>query len=244
MDGQPGWRFCDKCFGIFFNGDPVNKGHCPAEGSHRAQGFVYYLLHDVPATAGQPGWRFCDKCFGMFFANLPPVNQGRCPADGRVHEAQGFLFVLPHDVPETAGQPGWRFCEKCFGMFFNGDPVNKGRCPLDGQLHVAQGFPFVLPHRLFPQPSISVTRSADRRHVDVSGSSFEPDQRVDITFLFKDGSSPSSTSQGTESVVSDSDGRISHRFDPHTTDPAKFSAISAFDFGSGEVATGGFDLPT
>jgi hypothetical protein len=29
-----------------------------------------------------------------------------------MHNAQRFFFVLPHDVPETVGQPGWRFCHK------------------------------------------------------------------------------------------------------------------------------------
>ncbi|KJE23098.1 hypothetical protein FF36_02526 [Frankia torreyi] len=92
--GQPGWRFCDKCFGLFFNGDPVNKGRCPAGDAHRAQGFLFVLPHDVPDTVGQPGWRFCDKCFGLFF-NGDPAKKGRCPA-GDAHHAQGFLFVLPH----------------------------------------------------------------------------------------------------------------------------------------------------
>lgn len=94
---------------------------------------------------GQPAWRFCDKCFGMFFNGDPDSNRkGRCPAGG-MHTAQGFVFYLPHDAPSLAGQQDWRFCEKCFGMFFNGVPDRKGRCPAGG-VHVAQGFHFVLPH--------------------------------------------------------------------------------------------------
>ncbi len=31
--GQNNWRFCSKCFGLWFNGLPTN-GVCPAGGSH------------------------------------------------------------------------------------------------------------------------------------------------------------------------------------------------------------------
>ena len=90
----------------------------------------------------QDQWRFCGKCDGMFFDGSP--DKGRCPAGG-AHQANGFNFVLPHDVPETpSAQKNWRFCGKCHGMFFDGFP-NKGRCP-GGGAHQANGFNFVLPH--------------------------------------------------------------------------------------------------
>jgi hypothetical protein len=99
--GQPGWRFCDKCFGMFFNDKPDFKGRCPAGDQHRAQGFPFVLPHDVSETVGQPLWRFCDKCFGMFF-NGDSTSKGRCPA-GDQHRAQGFLFFLPHrDFPNPS----------------------------------------------------------------------------------------------------------------------------------------------
>lgn len=90
----------------------------------------------------QPNWRFCQKCVGMFFDGRP--DKGRCPVGGG-HEAFGFNFALPHDVPETPGtQHNWRFCQKCAGMFFDGRP-DKGSCPAGGA-HQASGFNFVLPH--------------------------------------------------------------------------------------------------
>jgi hypothetical protein len=90
---QVDWRFCDKCFAMFFDGSP-NKGTCPAGGGHNAQGFLFALPHDVPESpTGQKDWRFCDKCFVMFFDGSP--NKGTCPAGGG-HNAQGFMFVLPH----------------------------------------------------------------------------------------------------------------------------------------------------
>jgi len=34
-NGQRNWRFCTKCFGLFFNGFPGN-GVCPVGGQHAA----------------------------------------------------------------------------------------------------------------------------------------------------------------------------------------------------------------
>jgi hypothetical protein len=48
--------------------------------------------------AEQRDWRFCIKCSEMFFDGAP--NKGTCPAGGG-HAAQGFMFVLPHDLPES-----------------------------------------------------------------------------------------------------------------------------------------------
>src|SRR5215472_17375845 len=41
-------------------------------------------------------------------------------------------------------QPNWRFCAKCYGMFFAG--YGGGTCP-KGDKHSAQGNNFVLPYR-------------------------------------------------------------------------------------------------
>ncbi len=72
------------------------------------------------------------------------ADKGHC-AGGGGHEAQGFMFFLPHDSPVTpALQDQWRYCEKCHVMFYDGYP-DKGHCPAGGG-HQAQGFMFVLPH--------------------------------------------------------------------------------------------------
>ncbi len=198
------WRFCDKCFGMFFNGNLDSKGRCPVSGVHHAQGFNFSLPHDVPASAGQPGWRFCDKCFGMFF-NGDPNNKGRCPAGGG-HHPQGFKFSLPHDVPASAGQPGWRFCDKCFGMFFNGDPNNKGRCPAGGGHHPQGAFQFVLAHDASFANFGPRLRLADNvSEVNVVGENFTPNSRVTVAFQFEvpglDGVQHHSTQEATASTT-------------------------------------------
>jgi hypothetical protein len=100
---------------------------------------------------GQPAWRFCDKCWGLFFNGNPDLSiRGRCPA-GDAHTAQGFVCYIPHDVPDSVGQLGWRFCDKCFGMFFNGNPPNTsltGHCPAGGGHDGSNSWPFAIPHNV------------------------------------------------------------------------------------------------
>jgi hypothetical protein len=59
---------------------------------------------------------------------------------------------MPIPTPEQVDlfQNHWRFCQNCFGLFFNGDPNRKGSCPSPAapapdRRHVAQGFDFYLP---------------------------------------------------------------------------------------------------
>jgi prepilin-type processing-associated H-X9-DG protein len=145
---QEDWRFCRKCNALFFDGSAA-KGVCATSGEHSAQGFNFFLEHDV-AGDGQPDWRFCRKCSSMFFNGYP--TKGVCPAGG-AHEGEGYNFVLEHDGPgweryQNAGQvaqDSWRFCEKCQSLFFDGF-ATKGVCPAGGG-HSAQGYDFFLPHR-------------------------------------------------------------------------------------------------
>ncbi len=179
---------------------------------------------------GQPAWRFCDKCLGIFFNGDPdPKRKGHCPA-GDAHHAQGFVFYLPHDVPDTVGQPGWRFCDKCFGMFFNGDPAKKGHCPA-GDAHHAQGFLFVLPHRPFPNPSTKLHWGGG--YVEVDGSGFEPNQPVQIDYQFSI-STGGLVAGDPQNVASSSTGTFSHQID-NAYPNISAAAVRAIDLGSGEI---------
>jgi hypothetical protein len=106
-------------------------------------------------TPRQRDWRYCRKCHAMFFDGYP--DKGVCKAGGG-HEAAGFNFVLPHDVPETpTAQGNWRYCGKCHAMFFDGFPA-KGVCAAGGP-HVPAGYKFTLPHST---PETPVRQSAWR----------------------------------------------------------------------------------
>jgi len=133
---------------MFFDGDPARKGSCAATGPHISKGFNFDLPHDVPETPNaQAHWRFCVQCMAMFFNGFPD-RKGACPATGGPHVARGFMFVLPHDIPETPTDQGaWRSCGNCMALFFDGDPANKGACDADlPRGHAAAGLVFVLPH--------------------------------------------------------------------------------------------------
>ncbi|MBL8041002.1 MAG: matrilysin family metalloendoprotease [Chthonomonas sp.] len=76
---QSNWRWCNKCQGLFFGGNPNPK--CPAGGEHDKTGSGNYsLLHNSSAAAGQQSnWRWCNKCQGLFFGGNP---NPKCPAGG------------------------------------------------------------------------------------------------------------------------------------------------------------------
>lgn len=144
MASQDQWRFCSKCFVLFFDGS-ANKGSCPRDGGgHNAFGLMFDLPFGQPESATSQHWRFCQDCFCMFFDGHP-VSSGVCPTGGG-HVAQGFVFALPHGVPvELFSQDQWRYCQQCFSMFYDGNPDFAGACPGAEGGHVAQGFMFVLP---------------------------------------------------------------------------------------------------
>jgi hypothetical protein len=141
VKAQDKWRRCEKCFALFYDGFD-NKGVCPKGGGHNADNkFNYYLRFDAPARMGdQSAWRYCVKCHAMFYDGYP--NKGNCAAGGG-HHAYGYIFNLPHDIPDSArSRTAWRYCEKCHAMFYNA-LVTKGGCPAGGG-HTAQGYEFVL----------------------------------------------------------------------------------------------------
>lgn len=129
---QGDWAFCEKCYGLFFNGYEY-KGKCPAGGVHKkpqtGMGYNYQLNHSIPGNQySQPQWEFCVKCHVMFFNGY---SGGNCPKGGK-HERheQAYHFVLKHDPPQIYSneQPYWEFCTACDGLFYNGF-TSKGRCP-------------------------------------------------------------------------------------------------------------------
>ena len=131
-----------------FYADPA-ENVCAADGNkHLVRGYNFFLPFGVPGTSkAQTEWYGCKYCRTLFYAGYP--QQGRCPATQRAHEADRmFHYVLPHDMPGTPkAQNQWRFCGKCFAMFYDGY-ASKGVCAADKQGHVAQGYDFALPHDL------------------------------------------------------------------------------------------------
>jgi hypothetical protein len=87
----------------------------------------------------QPGWRWCYKCRGLWFAENG--TGGACPAGGS-HVVNGsYDYFLSYDnsskVGSGSGQPGWRWCYKCRGLWFAENRTG-GACPAGGS-HVVNG---------------------------------------------------------------------------------------------------------
>src|SRR5690242_17752738 len=78
---QDGWRFCDKCQGLFF-GDYLSGQTtvCPAGGRHTGLVSYIYRLDDGVGSPLQDNWRLCNRCQGLFFSGNPTT--GSCPAGG------------------------------------------------------------------------------------------------------------------------------------------------------------------
>jgi kumamolisin len=90
---QGGWRWCHKCAGLFFAGNPSQgpyQGYCPADNlTHDGSQSVHYAAVLGEEDAGQQGgWRLCRKCQGMFFGQN--MSFGPCPAGG-VHDPIGSM---------------------------------------------------------------------------------------------------------------------------------------------------------
>ena len=102
-----------------------------------------------PASAevgNQSDWRACEQCDALFFDGYS--TKGVCPLVGGQHVtfrgANAAVYSFHYDTQKLGSnvQYDWRFCNKCFAMFWDGDP-NKGRCAAGGG-HVAQGYMFGL----------------------------------------------------------------------------------------------------
>jgi hypothetical protein len=144
---QPDWRFCHKCFALFWNGDQGGPNGCAKDhGRHEAAGYNFLLPHDIAEDPGtQTRWRFCGKCTALFFSD---AGNGHCPSDNGSHAPAGFVFTLQHSTPESLDrQTNWQRCTKCSCLYFDGFPDN-GSCPLDGQGHESDpvSFRFTLAH--------------------------------------------------------------------------------------------------
>jgi len=132
VNRQPNWRWCNKCQGLQFGGNPA--GPCPAGGKHvKAGSGNYSLAHNSPLAPGQADWRWCSKCQGLHFGGNPP---GSCPAGGKHIKTGSGNYTLAHNSPAAPGQANWRWCSKCQGLHFGGNPP--GPCPAGGT-HIKAG---------------------------------------------------------------------------------------------------------
>lgn len=133
---QEGWRWCNKCQGMFFGGGG-NLGICPAGLTHNLTGSGHYYQRvegNIP-NVQQGGWRWCARCMGFFYGAGPTL--GSCPAGG-THTTTGsgsYAAVVGNDA--VGQQGGWRWCNKCMGLSYS--LISGGVCPQDHAAHSTAG---------------------------------------------------------------------------------------------------------
>ncbi|HEY3115204.1 MAG TPA: M23 family metallopeptidase [Chloroflexota bacterium] len=139
--GQSGWRWCQKCQGLFYGGNPGSV--CPAGDAHHVGSGNYSLVLNMPAAPGQHGWRWCQKCQGLWLEHAG----SRCPAGGEHHVGTGE-YMLWKMRGETS-QQHWRWCQKCQGLFFGDNPASV--CPTGDGHQVGSGN-YILVHDMADAP--------------------------------------------------------------------------------------------
>jgi hypothetical protein len=137
---QIGWRVCDKCYGLFYANNQSFFGVCPAAGPHHWVTSLLYGLGYGTVNLGLPsqsGWTVCDKCYVLFY--FEAQGSSVCPAalGGPHNGSYSFNYNLPTSQGGPSSvptQPGWRVCDKCYGLFYGKDR-NFGICPAAGPHH-------------------------------------------------------------------------------------------------------------
>jgi hypothetical protein len=140
MAFQTPWRLCFLCNGMFFSGRSTGYrgGVCPIGMDHGGTSTVYALAHNSPQAGSQGNWRWCRKCEGLFFHGM--ATDGFCPAGG-AHDASSsgeyHVRMLGGIAPKTkvvgpSTWIQWRWCSKCYALFWYPGGNQKGICPKGG----------------------------------------------------------------------------------------------------------------
>ncbi|MFE9579971.1 hypothetical protein ACFYO1_26545 [Nocardia sp. NPDC006044] len=141
------WRRCARCSGLWFSGNGT-RGGCPAgdifDGGHHDDGTGDFILKETPdGGQGQSDWFWCRNCQGLWFQGNGGF--GVCPSPYRIpgHNSTGSGNYRLEDITNRDGPGGttnWRWCRKCFGLYYNGaSPGAAGLCPADHQHHDVVG---------------------------------------------------------------------------------------------------------
>jgi hypothetical protein len=127
--GQTNWRWCQKCQGLGYGGNP-SPGACPAGGQHDFSASANYALSINDASfPGQDNWRWCQKCQGLGYNGNP--SPGPCPAGGAHDHSTSADYRLGMGKVGYPGQDLWKWCQKCQGLGYSGSP-SPGACPGGG----------------------------------------------------------------------------------------------------------------
>jgi hypothetical protein len=87
-----------------------------------------------PPVQYQDGWRCCQKCSGLFygFRLQRDPDEGHCAAGDKHDSTNSKDYMVPFSDAGPGMQMGWRYCQKCQGLFYSDHPT-QGACPCGGQ---------------------------------------------------------------------------------------------------------------
>ena len=107
---QTDWRYCDKCFALFWNG-AASKGRCAAGGGHNAQGFAFNIAYK--SAAADPSAAVSDALATIVESDRVPIEDFLKSQLGRGDLiAKGYTL---HDMNLKLGQPNFQSA----GLSFN-----------------------------------------------------------------------------------------------------------------------------
>src|SRR6266536_2404338 len=106
---------------------------------HRASTLIQFTslqpqpgVPPTPAIQWQDGWQRCQKCQGLFYGATWAVDQSACPAGDKHDGTSSNDYLMPFGDCGSDMETGWRWCQKCDGLFFGLRAV-QGACPRGGQ---------------------------------------------------------------------------------------------------------------
>lgn len=180
MDMQDGWRWCNQCYGLAYNG--FGRGECLGDEGHNLSTSGPYLLpFNTTPDGTQPGWRWCDRCQSLAYADGEP---GPCFAGGTHTLENSAAYSVPYDHVPPGAQEGWRWCTRCQLLWFAGGG-HGGTCTRGGKHDPTGSFAYSVPTPasipVVVRPEVAV--STVDGWLSVSGNGFTPRGAVHLTFI-------------------------------------------------------------
>lgn len=130
---QWAWAWCSKCQVLYYT---RGSSACPAGGEHGGQkSYNYGMYYNGGGANWQPGWAFCVLCSGLFYAHTvyDGAHAGICPRYWSSHAVvNSYNYIAFYNSARgyTNTQPGWLWCNQCYGMFYGNKSSRAGVCPL------------------------------------------------------------------------------------------------------------------
>jgi hypothetical protein len=159
VDPESAWITCGRCKALYY-APGGSQGACPptkhigettitfddgtwisATGDvwdpHEPSGWILGVPYGQYALHRSEGWRRCQHCKMLYWDGMLNGGRGVCPSgyinSEHLHAAEGYSYLLLQDVKTAPGLQGdWRFCEKCFVLFYEPHDVDNS-CAAGGK---------------------------------------------------------------------------------------------------------------